>query len=126
MPTLHFLAVQKNQVFEAKNGPLEVQEYLRGVCVQEYYPQKFWDYLICRAKNIYNPNWEGCLAGSDSSGIKRCAKSAQGVKLLKENISLNQELKIMFGPVYLVDNNRIFSTRGVPAKDELKKIIKEK
>lgn len=123
-PTLHFLTVQKDQGFAAKNGPPEVEEYLRGVCLQNYYPQKFWDYLICRAKNINNLNCPDCLKGVNLTKIKSCAKSATGAKLLKENISLNEQLQISFGPSYLLDNQEIFSSLGVPSKDELNKVLK--
>jgi len=122
-PDLHFLAIEKDAGFEAKSGAPEVEEYLRGVCVQKYFPQKSWDYLICRAKNINSVYWDDCLAGVDLTKVKGCAKSEEGVKLLKENISLNKELQIMFGPTYLLDNNKIFISRSVPNKDELKKII---
>jgi hypothetical protein len=30
----------------------------------------------------------------------------------------------MFGPTYLLDNQEVFATKGVSAKDELRKIIK--
>jgi hypothetical protein len=124
-PQLHFLAVEKLEGFEAKNGPLEVEEYLRGVCVQKYYPAKFWDYLGCRSKNVDSSWWEDCLPGVDTSKIKTCARGTQGANLLKENINLNKELQIMFGPVYLLNNHEIFSSRGVPDKEELRKIIKK-
>ncbi|MFH1191533.1 MAG: hypothetical protein V1670_04990 [Candidatus Omnitrophota bacterium] len=123
-PALHFLAAQKDQGFEAKSGPPEVEEYLRGVCLQNYYPQKFWDYLICRAKNINNVNWPDCLERVNLAKIKSCAKSAMGAGLLKENISLNEQLQVSSGPSYLLDNQKIFSSRGVPDKDELKKVLK--
>jgi hypothetical protein len=32
----------------------------------------------------------------------------------------------MSGPVYLLDNHQIFSSRGVPDKEELKKIIEKR
>ena len=124
-PNLHFLAIEKGEGFDAKNGTLEVEEYLRSSCVQKYYPQKFWDYLTCRSKNINSPYWDDCISRIDLAEIKNCAKGAQGVKLLKENISLNKELQVTRGPAYLLDNQEIFSSRGVPDKEELRKIIKK-
>jgi len=124
-PNVHFLAIEKEGGFDAKSGALEVEEYLRGVCVQKYNPEKFWDYLICRAKNINSSYWDDCLAGVDLTKVKSCAKSQEGVKLLKENISLNKELQIMFGPAYLLDNNKVFSSSNVLNKEELKKIIEK-
>ncbi|MDD5477230.1 MAG: hypothetical protein PHG87_03355 [Candidatus Omnitrophica bacterium] len=125
-PDLHFLAVENGESFAAKNGAPEVEEYLRGVCVQKYYPQKFWDYLICRSKNISSSYWEDCLGdGTGPLKVKSCARGPEGAKLLKQNIGLNKEIQVFSGPLYLLDNHEIFSSRGVPAKEDLKRIIKK-
>ncbi len=124
-PSLHFLAVEKENGFDANNGQLEIEEYLRACCVQKYYPQKFWDYLICRARNINSSWWEDCLPEDDAFKIKTCAKGPEGALLLKENIALNKEVQVSFGLSYLLDNYQIFSSRGVPDKEDLRKIIKK-
>lgn len=124
-PVFHFLVTEKGDGFEAKGGNLEVEESLRGVCAQKYYPQKFSDYLVCRSKNINSSYWEDCLPKTGIQKIKECARGPEGVKLLKENISLNNQLQIYSGPAYLLDNREIFSSRGAPAKEELRKIIKK-
>ncbi|MBU0548051.1 MAG: hypothetical protein KJ710_04810 [Candidatus Omnitrophica bacterium] len=124
-PSLHFLAIENDKGFDAKNGALEIEECLRGVCVQKYYPQKFWDYLICRAKNINSSWWEDCFNEADALKIKTCARGPEGAELLRENIALNKELQVSFGLSYLLDNYQIFSSRGVPNKEELRKIIKK-
>jgi len=124
-PTIHFLAKEsKESKFDAGRGGLEVEEYLRAVCVEKYNPRVFWDYLECRSGNIYSSWWDDCLIGQDTGKIKACAQSQEGEKLLKENISLNNELGVMLGPTYLLDNQEIFSSQGVPAVEELKKLIK--
>ncbi|MDD5465740.1 MAG: hypothetical protein PHP73_05320 [Candidatus Omnitrophica bacterium] len=124
-PNLHFLAGDNAQGFTAKGGIAEAEEYLRGVCVQKYYPQKFWDYLICRSKDIGSSYWEDCLGeGASPLKVKSCARGPEGARLLKENISLNKEIQVSSGPVYLLDNHQIFSSWGVPAKEDLKRIIK--
>jgi len=124
-PSLHFLATQKPEGFEAKYGTPEVEEYLRAVCVEEYYPQKFLDYLICRSKNISSSYWEDCLSQPEYLKIKNCARTPEAADLLRENISLNEKLKIASGPSYLLENQEIFSSRGVPV-EELRKILKQK
>jgi hypothetical protein len=63
------------------------------------------------------------LGQSDSNKIKICARSDEGKALLRENIGLNKELKVMFGPVYLLDNQGIFGIQGVPKKEAFKKLI---
>jgi len=124
-PLVHFLAIEKNKdKFEAQGGNLEVEEYLRSVCVQKYYPANFWDYISCRAKFINTSWWQDCLDKLDTDKISMCARGEEGKELLRKNIRLNNELQIIFGPAYLLDNQEIFASQGVPAKEEFKKIIK--
>lgn len=122
-PVLHFLAAEKDDGFDAAKGNLEVEEYLRCVCVQKYYPKMFFDYTSCRAGNLNSSWWEDCLDKSATQTIKTCARSEEGKQLLRENIKDSKELKIMFGPAYLLDNRYIFGIQGVPRKEELKKIL---
>lgn len=124
-PNVHFLAVDKNEGFSSAHGDAEVEENLRCVCMRKYYPEHFWDYIICRAHNIQSTWWEDCAAGIDTVKIKYCAQSEEGRKLLKDNISLNKEIDAMLGPAFLLDNNQAFVSQGLPTKEELKKIFKE-
>jgi hypothetical protein len=123
-PRLHLLAIFKDGSFDAPNGNTEIEEDLRSVCVQKYNPDKFWDYISCRAKNINSSWWEDCAQSIDTDKIRACARGEEGKALLKENIALNKELEVMLGPTYLMDNREIFSSRGAPSKDELEKILK--
>lgn len=128
-PQVHFLAVEIANGFNAAGGISEVEECLRSVCVQKYYPQSFWSYISCRAKNRNSSWWEDCLPNlpnSDIEKIRTCARGKEGEGLLKENIGLNKELKVMFGPTYLMDNYEIFGSEGVPSKDDFRKIFKGK
>ncbi|MFH1640386.1 MAG: hypothetical protein ABIA66_00310, partial [Candidatus Omnitrophota bacterium] len=124
-PTIHFLvSEEKENVFSAAKGDLEVEEYLRAVCVQKYYPESFFDYIRCRSGNINTCWWEDCLDSNlDAKKIKTCATGDEARALLRENFSLNKELGIMLGPTYLMDNQEIFSSRHLPKKEELKKIF---
>ena len=60
----------------------------------------------------------------DIDKIKLCARGQEGRALLEENISLNKELEVMFGPTFLLDNQEVFGLQGVPTKEDFKKIIK--
>jgi len=122
-PKIHFLAVAERGDFDAGAGRLEVEDYLRAVCVQKYYPGYFWNYTRCRAGNINSSWWEDCLEDFDTQAIKTCSRTEEGRNLLRENISLNKELQIMKGPTYLLDNQEIFSSTDMPDKEELREII---
>lgn len=124
-PDIHLLVVENNNGLEAAGGVAETEESLRSVCVQKYYPEHFWSYISCRAKNPFSSWWQDCLGKYDANQITACAKGADGLGLLRQNIRLNKELKIMFGPTYLKDNQEVFSSTGVPSTDELKKVLKK-
>jgi len=124
-PSLHFLAIEQSGAFDATKGNLEVEEYLRAVCVNKYSADNFWDYIICRAKNINSSWWPDCISGSVAGKIKTCAQGEEGKRLLEENIALNKELGVMLGPTYLIDNQEIFSSRGAPTTEALKKIMRD-
>ncbi len=123
-PQIHFLAIEESGKFDAASGRREVEEDMRAVCVQQYYPKHFWDYISCRSNNIDSSWWEDCAQGIDLSKIFTCARGNEGYSLLKANTAITKEAHIMMGPAYLLDNLEIFSSRGAPSKDELKKIIK--
>ncbi len=124
-PIVHFLAVEKEGKFETPKGVAETEEVLRSVCVRKDFPESFWDYITCRAKNSFTSWWDDCAIGKfDTQKIKECAKSDEGKNLLRENISLNKELMIMFGPTYLLNNREVFSSKGALSKEEFRKIIK--
>jgi hypothetical protein len=124
-PDIHFLTVEPQPgYFDASKGRPEVEECMRSVCVQKYYPEYFWEYIACRSKNIDSSWWDECLAKYNTEKIRTCATGTEGISLLRKNIELNRELEIMFGPTYLVDNQQIFATQEVPSKEELRKIIK--
>jgi hypothetical protein len=127
-PFIHFLAVEQSEAdfgspFSAAKGNIEAEEYLRAVCVQEYYPNKFYDYIICRSRDNNSSWWEDCLGNVDSSKVRSCARSDKGKTLLRENIILNKEIGVMLGPTYLLDNQEIFGMQGIPTKEDLKKIL---
>ncbi|MFH0738517.1 MAG: hypothetical protein V2A59_01480 [Candidatus Omnitrophota bacterium] len=128
-PTIHFLAVRQKEsdfgsAFATARGNIEAEEYLRAVCVQKYYPDKFYDYITCRAKNPNTSWWQDCLVNCEDSLVSNCARGDEGQSLLMDNISLNRELEIMFGPTYLLDNQEIFSTDGAPTKEDFDKLFK--
>jgi hypothetical protein len=123
-PEVHFLANEQEHKFDAARGTVEVEEYLRAVCVKKYAPQRFWDYISCRAKNIESTWWEDCAPDTNTDKIRVCARGEEGISLLRKNIELNKELYVMMGPAYLMDNQEIFASKGAPTKEELKKIIK--
>jgi hypothetical protein len=126
-PQVHFLLTEETNKPDELRQVFEVEEYSRALCVQKYYPQKFWDYLSCRSKNINTSWWDDCAKGIDYNIIKSCAGSSEAKNLWSDNIKLSSELDIRFGPVYLVNNQEIYSSgKDAPTEEELKKVFKIK
>lgn len=126
-PNLHFLVFEdENGRFQCSGGSSEIEEYLRAVCVKEYFSDRFWDYLICRVKNIESSWWDDCANkfGIEMNKIKQCAQSEQAKQLLRENIKLTQELNIYSIPSILIDNQEIVTGSSETRLEELERLIK--
>ncbi|PIQ88902.1 MAG: hypothetical protein COV72_06395 [Candidatus Omnitrophica bacterium CG11_big_fil_rev_8_21_14_0_20_42_13] len=124
---LHFIALQPSEEnIITPYGLPEVEEDLRSVCVMAKYPDKYWDYLSCRAKNIQSSWWDDCLnsCGMNINLIKSCSASIEGKGLFMENIALGIELQISSFGTFLVDNQEVFSIIKAPEKSELEKMLK--
>lgn len=119
--SVHYLAVEGPAGFSAPGGLAELEEDLRNVCVGRYYPQKLWDYAMCRAQYPQSSWWDVCAEqyALGAQKIKKCALSEEGVSLLRENTKLNKELEIANGPTFLVNNYEVFSVNGVPSVEQL-------
>ena len=122
---LHYLAFKGKSGFSAPGALPELEEDIRQVCVKHYYPDKFWDYALCRAKAQESSWWDICAedSGVDARIIKKCALSGEGPGFLRENTRLNQELEIANGPTFLMDNYIVFTLSGVPKIETLEKIM---
>lgn len=120
---IHYLAIEGKEGFSVSGGLAELEEDLRQVCLRRHYPDKFWDYVLCRARNQESSWWDLCAAqfNIDSQAIKKCGLSGQGIDYLRENIALNKELEISGGPTFLVNNYEVFVVKGVPGLKDLEK-----
>jgi glutaredoxin len=78
------------------HGAGEVQEDLRQICIQKYYPGKLWDYVshfdaACYPASANADVQKACFlnasaaAGIDMSTIENCASGTEGVSLLKSD-----------------------------------------
>ena len=120
---IHFLAVEGEGGFSVPGGLSELEEDIRQACVRHYYPVKFWDYALCRARNQESSWWDLCAEqfGINAGAIKKCSLSREGLGYLRENTSLNKELEVVNGPTFLVNNYEIFSAKGIPKVEDLEK-----
>ena len=97
------------------HGETEVNENLRQICAQKYYPKKykFMEYVLCRNK-MYQENrgkepegneWEACAKGQIKANvIKKCAEGSEGQELLAASYKLAEDLGISGSPNWLLNN----------------------
>jgi hypothetical protein len=79
---------------DSLHGPAEAKEDLRQICINKYYPDKFWAYLNTFNSACY-PSWQNAAAlvsceknttvalSIDAARIDTCAQGAEGLTLLK-------------------------------------------
>lgn len=126
---LHFLVAEdKDGNLKTLAGLAEIEEDRRAVCVMQNFPDKFWDYLICRAKNFRSSWWEDCLneIPENLKRIKNCAKSDEALKILKADAALAKELQINYGGMFLLNNKEVFGIAPNTSVEELERLILKK
>ncbi|MCD6417185.1 hypothetical protein J7M00_00170 [bacterium] len=93
--------------FDSYHGREELEENRRQIIIQKFYPDKFWDYLIC-----YNTSGrsDSCLTAVniDKDDIERNV-NIYADSLLIINAKKCEELNIRSTPTVIVDNRYILS-----------------
>lgn len=92
--------------FDSLHGESEVGEDIRQLCIKKYFPEKFFDYLLLRNKDIRSADWQVPAeeAGVGIEAIKNSALNEEGKTLLKEDIKKAEELNISSSPTFLYEN----------------------
>jgi hypothetical protein len=122
---LHYLAIEGKNGFGTPTGLPELEEDMRQVCIKQYYPDKYLEYALCRAKNQESSWWDLCAEplGIEVKIVKQCSLLGEAVNLLRENTRLNQELQIAGGPTFVVNNQEVFAINGVPPLEKLETML---
>jgi hypothetical protein len=79
---------------DSLHGPSEAKEDLQQICINKYYPEKYWPYIKTFNELCY-PAWQNATAlascrkntvstlSIDSAKIDSCAQGSEGIALLK-------------------------------------------
>jgi predicted DsbA family dithiol-disulfide isomerase len=114
---VYYVASESDGAFRSKHGQKEVDEDIRQVCVYEYYPDRFFDYILCVGQNYRNPEdvWEECAKNSeiDVEIIRECWQREEGKLLFSENIKKREYLRISKSPVLLI-NKKNYTGKRTP------------
>ncbi|NCC69990.1 hypothetical protein EOM09_00180 [bacterium] len=103
------------------HGGYEVEEDIRSLCVNNYYPDKFLEYVWCRnEQGIENGDYTECFNGRmNVNTIDNCVSSVEGTYLFEQNTQIARDLNIGSSPSWII-NNKYIESSGVAA-DNIKK-----
>jgi predicted DsbA family dithiol-disulfide isomerase len=117
---VHFIGDERGGKATAMHGQSEVDENIRELCTITKYPEKYMTYILCRNKNIKDPNWQACATdGIDAAVIEECFKG-DGEKMLIEDMKLAKQLGISGSPTWIANGRHKFS--GIDAATVQKNI----
>ncbi len=115
---IHFIATAEGDGFTALHGQPEVDENIRELCAIKSFPEnhKYMGYILCRNKDIRNPDWQKCVtdSGLDLPKMEACVNGDEGKNLHREDIKIGNALGISASPTWLANNKFKFS--GVDPK----------
>ena len=93
--------------FLSLHGYPEIAENIRQLLIEQEYPDKYLDYILCRGKKL-DKSWEDCAQklDIDVTNIQRLFDTAEAEQLFRDNIIRAVELGIKASPTILVDNRQ--------------------
>lgn len=91
--------------FRSLHGEEEVQEDIRQVVVQRYWPERLGDYALRRAESRLANDWRADAqeVGLDPAAIQAVIDSGEGERLMAENIATAQRLGIRSSPTLFIN-----------------------
>lgn len=98
--------------FKSLQGTPEWEENARQLFINRNFPDKFFDYLLTRNKDVKSSRWE---TAAEAAGIDPAAVSAgfeEGKRLLAEDVKRSGALGIGSSPTFLVDGRVLVTGLG--------------
>ncbi len=94
--------------FTSLHGETEVIEDLRQMVIAELYPERFFDYLLCRADHLKEA-WTKCAqkVGLDIGRIAREIETEQTKQRFLQDVRRTEELGIQGSPTLVIDGREI-------------------
>jgi len=94
--------------YTSLHGEVEVIENLRQIAISQLYPDRFFDYLLCRAKHLESA-WTRCAekVGLDIEGVHQEIESERTQRLFEVDIQRSTTLGIKSSPTLVVDGKVI-------------------
>ena len=91
-------------VFRSLHGEEEIEEDLRQFLIQEYYPEKLIDYVLCRNQNIHD-DWRSCARALSLPipEIERHAANPEIQAGFRKNIVYTESLGVRASPTLFIN-----------------------
>ena len=95
--------------FRSLHGDREIAEGIRQTVVMSLYPDRFWDYILCRNKSGIATDWRACAkeVNMDADKIAELSESDAGETLFAENIRRANLLGINASPTLRVNGRDV-------------------
>jgi hypothetical protein len=107
---------------DSLHGMPEAKEDLQQVCINKYYPDKFWAYLEAFNSACY-PSWQNAavletcrknttaILGIDSAKITACAEGAEGIALLRVDEAASTKDSATASPMLFINGVKYSGAR---------------
>lgn len=99
---LNFIANAAGDGFNSLHGQPEVDENIAQLCALKHYPEKAFEYILCRNEESVQGSYESCA--KDLPEVKTCVEGDEGKALLRENIKKADEKSIGGSPTILINS----------------------
>jgi hypothetical protein len=95
--------------FRSLHGDPEVHEGMRQMAAMQLYPDRYWDYILCRNEHGITSDWRACAvqSGLDADRIAALAESVEGENLFSQNIRRANVLGITASPTLWVNGKEV-------------------
>lgn len=102
-----YLATFREFGIDSQRGPDEINEDIRQLLIQKYYPDKFWQYL---RKLNEGKNFEAAFNELGIDAPLMLSRKQEGIELLEKDFNLAASLSISMSPTFLWENRFLCRT----------------
>jgi hypothetical protein len=107
---------------DSLHGATEAMEDLRQVCINKYYPAKYWSYLDKIDANCYSLSrdaagldacWKAAATNltMDVAKIDTCSKGTEGIDLLKADVAITDSYGVSGSPTLIINGAKYNGAR---------------
>lgn len=106
--------IEGQSQLKSMHGLAEVEEDIRQLVIEKYFPDKWRDYMLFRANNFQSTYWDDAAkdAGIDDVFVRKKARE-EGESLLIKNGMIARDLGVNVSPTFIYENRLILDLDGL-------------